>query len=172
MNDQWLILAVLVGCAACTDLKNRTIPNALSAAGAAAGVIAGWFHNGFAGLAASAAGFAVGFGLMLALHLAGALGAGDVKLFGAIGAVGGAGITFSIAVHSILFAGLIGIIILSCKGLLKERGQDILFRIFRLICFKDPDGLVTYWTKKDMLRFPFLLAVLPGFAAACWESLG
>ncbi|WP_438445800.1 A24 family peptidase [Gorillibacterium sp. sgz5001074] len=171
MDRHWWIMTVLIGLAAYTDLKDYRIPNLLTLAGTGIGLAVGGM-NGASGIGSSAAGFAAGFGLMLVLHLTGALGAGDVKLFGAIGAVGGAGAVFSIAMYSVLFAGLIGIVILAAKGLLRDRGKDLFFRLFRLICLKQTDAVRSLRSRKDLLRFPFMLAVVPGFFASLLEAMG
>jgi prepilin peptidase CpaA len=75
------------GTGAVIDLFTRRVPNQLTALLAASGVV--FAACGISGLTigASLAGFVLGLALMLPGHLFGATGAGDVKLFAAIGAV-------------------------------------------------------------------------------------
>ena len=73
--------------AAVIDLRTRRVPNALTALLASMGVV--FAASGISGLTvgASLAGMGLGLALMLPGHLFGATGAGDVKLFAAIGAL-------------------------------------------------------------------------------------
>lgn len=88
-----LLLAVALGLAACVeDLRRRTIPNWLTAAGVVAGLACA-APLGWRSLALAAAGAVAGFLLLLPLHLCGAMGGGDVKLMAAFGTLlGPAGI--------------------------------------------------------------------------------
>lgn len=67
------------------DLWTRRVPNALTLAIAALGVLLAASGASAVTLRAALVGFALGFVLMLPGHIAGATGAGDVKLFAAIG---------------------------------------------------------------------------------------
>jgi len=86
-----MIVAVAVALtAALTDLRTRRVPNVLVAAGAAAGLAANVWSSGAAGVSRSIAGAAVGFAVFLPFYLLRGMGAGDVKLMGALGACLGA----------------------------------------------------------------------------------
>jgi prepilin peptidase CpaA len=76
-----------VGTCALIDLKTRRVPNALTFALTATGIASATLGWSGINLKASLIGLAVGFMLMLPGHIVGATGAGDVKLFAAIGAV-------------------------------------------------------------------------------------
>jgi len=69
------------------DVRYRRIPNVLVLATLLAGICANTFFGGWHGMAASFEGFGLAFFPMLLMHIFGAMGAGDVKLFGAVGAV-------------------------------------------------------------------------------------
>ena len=71
------------------DVRYRRIPNVFVLATLFSGLIINFMAAGLAGLAASAGGCLLAFGLMFVLHVFGAMGAGDVKLFAAVGAVFG-----------------------------------------------------------------------------------
>lgn len=77
------------GTGAAVDLVTRRIPNGVVAVTAAAGVLAA--ASGASGISVGSSLLGIGVGIMLMLpgHLLGATGAGDVKLFGAVGAVVG-----------------------------------------------------------------------------------
>jgi prepilin peptidase CpaA len=69
------------------DVRYRRIPNVLVLATLVAGISINTVFNGLQGTLSSVEGFALAFFPMLLMHIFGAMGAGDVKLFGAVGAV-------------------------------------------------------------------------------------
>jgi prepilin peptidase CpaA len=71
------------------DVRYRRIPNPFVIATFIAGVAMNTILGGLQGTYTSFAGCVLGFILMFTLHIFGAMGAGDVKLFAAIGAVTG-----------------------------------------------------------------------------------
>lgn len=83
-------LAVLIPLAASViyhDVRYRRIPNMLVLAALVAGLAINSLLGGWHGLGSSLLGFGLGFIPMLLLHIFGAMGAGDVKLFGAVGTI-------------------------------------------------------------------------------------
>jgi prepilin peptidase CpaA len=81
-------IAVLLGCAATfDDLRRRAIANWINLAGLFAGLVYHTAGRGLAGLAWSAGGAAVGFAVFLIFYLLGGMGAGDLKLSAAFGAL-------------------------------------------------------------------------------------
>jgi len=83
------------------DVRYRRIPNRLVLAALVSGLAVNAVFGGWSGMRASVVGCAVAFGLMLIMHVFGAMGAGDVKLFAAIGAIIGAHLvlsTFSVVI--------------------------------------------------------------------------
>ena len=69
------------------DVRYRRIPNVLVLSAALAGISVNTAFGGWQGTLESLQGFALAFFPMLLMHIFGAMGAGDVKLFGAVGAV-------------------------------------------------------------------------------------
>ena len=83
-----IFLAVLLGAAATfDDLRRRAIANWINLAGLAAGLIYHAAVGGLAGLGWAAAGAAVGFAVFLIFYCLGGMGAGDLKLMAAFGAL-------------------------------------------------------------------------------------
>jgi prepilin peptidase CpaA len=68
------------------DIRTRRIPQLLTLGGALAGVIFHVVTGGWSAGASSVAGWAIGIAIFLAPFALGGLGAGDVKLLGALGA--------------------------------------------------------------------------------------
>jgi prepilin peptidase CpaA len=81
-------IGLLLGCAASfDDLRRRAIANWINVAGLAAGLAYHAASRGLAGLGWSAAGAAVGFAVFLVFYVLGGMGAGDLKLAAAFGAL-------------------------------------------------------------------------------------
>ena len=69
------------------DVRYRRIPNAFVLAALVGGLALNGIFAGLPGIATSLGGCALAFVLMFILHIFGAMGAGDVKLFGAVGTI-------------------------------------------------------------------------------------
>ena len=100
------------------DVRYRRIPNAFVLATLAGGLAVNAIFGGLAGVTASFMGCALGFVLMFMLHVFGAMGAGDVKLFAAIGAVTGAHLILPTFLVVVLTGGLLAIVSIIRAGLL------------------------------------------------------
>ncbi len=100
-------LAIIVGY---YDVRYRRIPNAFVLAALASGLAMNGIFGGLQGVVASLGGCALAFVLMFTLHIFGAMGAGDVKLFAAIGAVTGAQLVVPTFLVVVLTGGLLAIV--------------------------------------------------------------
>ena len=98
-----IILTVVLLTAAYTDLRSSRIPNLLTFTAIAIGLIAHAWLAGFQGIVFSLEGLGVGLGIFALLYASGGIGAGDVKLMGAVGAMVGP--------HDVLITGLLAILI-------------------------------------------------------------
>ena len=102
-SEIMLLLSVVLGTAVVTDLRSSRIPNWLTYPAMVVGVCAHMWMNGMAGMVYSLAGLGAGLGLFLILHLSGNIGAGDVKLMAAVGAL--------IGPYGALLSGLLAIVV-------------------------------------------------------------
>ena len=100
------------------DVRYRRIPNPFVLATLAAGIAIHAIFAGLPGVAASLGGCALAFVLMFMLHVFGAMGAGDVKLFAAIGAVTGAPLVLPTFIVVILTGGLLAVVLIIRAGTL------------------------------------------------------
>lgn len=165
-------LAALILLSFYHDVKQCKIPNRYTIGGIVAGIGYNSLSGGWEGLAGSLLGFAAGFGIMLALYVFGAVGAGDVKLFGAIGAMAGGEFVINGALNSILFAAIIGLVVLAVRKQFGSRLRNTGALLFNLLMFRDLKGVASY--KKSAATFPFMYAVLPAMivtATYCNPSL-
>jgi prepilin peptidase CpaA len=99
------------------DVRYRRIPNLLVLATLLGGLALNTACNGSHGLLMSLEGFALAFGLMFLLHAFGTMGAGDVKLFGAIGAI----IGVSLVLPTMLIVAITGGVFAVCKMVYARR---------------------------------------------------
>ena len=100
------------------DVLYRRIPNAFVLAALLGGIAMNGIFGGVSGLIASMGGCVLAFGLMFMLHIFGAMGAGDVKLFAAIGAVTGAHLVLPTFIVVVLTGGLLALISVIRAGVL------------------------------------------------------
>jgi prepilin peptidase CpaA len=98
------------------DVRYRRIPNAFVFATLVSGIAINGIFGGLQGLYASVGGCVLAFGLMFMLHLFGAMGAGDVKLFAAIGAVIGAHLVLPNFLVVVLTGGVLAMISIIRSG--------------------------------------------------------
>jgi prepilin peptidase CpaA len=102
------------------DARYRRIPNAFVLATLVAGLAVNSFFHGLAGAWASAGGCLLAFVLMFILHVFGAMGAGDVKLFAGIGSVIGASLVIPTFLTVVLAGGVLGVVTMVRGGMVKE----------------------------------------------------
>ncbi|MFL6230387.1 MAG: prepilin peptidase [Pyrinomonadaceae bacterium] len=102
------------------DARYRRIPNAFVLATLVSGLAVNSFFGGLAGTWTSAGGCLLAFVLMFMLHVFGAMGAGDVKLFAAIGAVVGASLVIPTFLTVVLVGGVLAVVTMVRGGLVRE----------------------------------------------------
>lgn len=103
------ILAIVLGLAVRTDILSNRIPNALTGIAACAGLLIETVQAGVPGMLTSLAGIAVGVGFMLPFYVLRGMGAGDVKLMGAIGSLLGPKTVLLAAGVTLIVGALIGL---------------------------------------------------------------
>jgi len=122
LSDPIVVSAVAGGGAtsAVIDLYTRRIPNVLVVAIIAAGLALAATGLGRVTTAQALLGFATGLAIMLPGHLIGATGAGDVKLFAALGTLLGPGPTVLAFIYTALAGGAIAIAVALHRRLLRD----------------------------------------------------
>jgi prepilin peptidase CpaA len=111
MNLLRLLALLTVGVGAVIDLRTRRLPNELTFGAAALALVVSFATGGWQGLGLSAAGWAIGIALFLPIYVLGGMGAGDVKLLGAVGAwLGPVGAIWS-GLFSVIAGGVLALLI-------------------------------------------------------------
>ena len=98
------------------DVRYRRIPNPFVLATLISGLTLNFAMGGLHGAVNSLGGCVLAFILMFGLHVFGAMGAGDVKLFAAIGSVIGAPLVLPTFVVVVLTGGLLALITVLRSG--------------------------------------------------------
>ena len=107
------------------DVRYRRIPNRQVLIILLCGIALNVFFGAWHGLFASLSGMVIAFGLMFSLHVLGTMGAGDVKLFAAIGAVLGS----SLVLQTFLIVAVTGGILAIFKMVYMRRGAATMLRV-------------------------------------------
>ena len=111
------------------DVCYRRIPNPFVLATLMVGLFLNATNAGFSGVLSSLGGCVIGFSIMFALHLFGAMGAGDVKLFAAIGSITGAHLVLPTFVVVAVIGGVLGLFSMIRAGQLKLT----MMRVFQIL---------------------------------------
>jgi prepilin peptidase CpaA len=111
--------------AAAFDLRWRRIPNWLTFGALAVGLSVQGVRSGPGGVAVALAGAALGLLVLWPLYLIRAMGAGDLKLLSALGALLGPVSLVSVAVYAALTGGLISIVVLAQRRQLRRSLVDM-----------------------------------------------
>lgn len=107
------------------DLSTRRIPNVLTfGAALAAFVVQGWL-GGWSALGLALAGWAVGIAFFLPFFALGGMGAGDVKLLGAVGAWLGPVAVVWVALFTGIAGGVMGLVVAAFAGYLRRAFTNI-----------------------------------------------
>jgi prepilin peptidase CpaA len=161
-----LILALIVSFF--TDIKYRKILNIITLPSILIALIYYFATMGLSGIVISGKGFLVGFGLLLIPYLLGGMGAGDVKLMAAIGALMGTNFVLYSFVYTALIGGAIALVlIVKQKGLWKPI-KSFFFNVTSL-----RGNLGSMIINKDQqtssISFPYGVAIVLGtFCTLIW----
>ena len=165
-----VITLTAAAAAALWDARTRRIPNCITFPAIILGLIINTYYFGWAGLKVSLLGLAVGLLLLIIPFALGGMGAGDVKLMAAVGALNGAGFAFYAFIYSALAGGVIAVILLIIRGQVKPVFFNLFIGLGNLAAgIRSEKG-----ERRDLLpvdsgiRFPYGIAIMLGTIAACW----
>jgi len=155
----WAFVLTLTFLAAATDWRTRKIPNWITVPGIVAGITLRSVISGWPGTKASLEGAGLALALLLPLVLLRALGAGDWKLMGAIGAFLGPMLFLFILFGSIFASGLMSAIHMIKTKRVKETLKNIVELVRGFVVFGfQPNPNISLDNPK-LLKIPFGIAV-------------
>ena len=164
MNEILLVKSILIfitlGLALYYDIYQQKIKNQITFPAAILGAGINLFDKGMDGLLYSLKGWLVPIIILIAFYYINVMGAGDIKLFAAVGAIMGLPFVFYSFVFSIYIGGLIALVILIRKKLLLKQ-MNHLYKYLKytfLVC------TVSAYGNKDEKnnKFIFAAAIVPG----------
>jgi len=171
----WIVTLALTGVAGVWDWRSRRIPNWLTVSGVVAGITLHSVLQGWPGVRFSLAGMGLALALLLPLVYLRALGAGDWKLMGAVGALVGWQIFLVVLLGSIFVAGFMAV----AQMIRADRVTETLRNLWALL-----KGFIAFGLVKNpnisldnpgLLKLPFGVAVAAAtmacFCIAYWPSL-
>ncbi len=165
-------LAVAV-IAACIDVRQHRIPNWVTYPGIAMGILLRWSWLGWRGLGSALAGCLIAGGVMFVFYLVRAMGAGDVKLLGAIGSLVGPRHAIAVLIATAICGGVLAIV----YAIYKRRIGATLSNVGSVLQFHAASGMQTHpelnLDNPSALRMPYGLAIaagtLYGFLGTWWR---
>ena len=164
-----IALLLILMLASWTDFQQHRIPNILSLGGILLGTALHTWISGISGFATSLAGAAVGIAILLPFYLRGGMGAGDVKLMGAVGAFLGPKFALLATGLSLGAGGILAFVILIRKGGL----TDLLVRYFSTLKCLLLTGKLSHIPPKPgevaSVKVPYATAIGIGTLATLWE---
>ena len=110
------LLIGLLTLSAMTDIKWKKIPNALTFPAMIIGLFAHGFMSGVSGFLYSIEGLFLGLALLIVFYVMGMMGAGDVKLMGAVGSILGPAGVFKAFLFTAIVGGIYAVIVLAYHG--------------------------------------------------------
>ena len=110
----------VVAIAVVWDLSTRRIPNILTFGAAIGALVVHGYVDGLSGVGLSLAGWLVGVAFFLPFFALGGMGAGDVKLLGAVGAWLGPVAAIWVALFASIAGGVMGLVVAAYSGYLAK----------------------------------------------------
>jgi prepilin peptidase CpaA len=161
-----VVLVAAVGCA--IDLRTRRIPNVLTFGAAVAALAFSLATRGLAGGLESLVGFLVGAALMLVPFALGGMGAGDVKLLGALGAWLGPADAIWLSLYTGMCGGVIALVVAILTGYLGQACRNILALLgyWRAVGLRPMTELTLASSRGP--RLAYATAIFAGTIATIW----
>jgi len=157
-NSGLLLAGFLALWAGALDWRYRRIPNWLTVPGLLAGVAVNAVAGGWSGAKGSLLGAGLGLAVLLPFVLIKALGAGDWKLIGALGACLGPMRLIAVLVGSMFVAGLMALVLIIYKGRVRQAFGNIVRMIGAFLTLHLPGPEVSL-DNPESVKIPFGVAV-------------
>jgi len=172
-EELWVLSAGLAAIAGWTDWRSRRIPNWLTVPGVVLGIAVNSVVRGWTGAKDSLLGVGLGLAILLPFVVVRALGAGDWKLVGALGAWLGPGRLITVLALTIFIAGLMAVAVVIWKGRAKQTARNVWHLLLSLVRFRLPGSEVSL-DNPQSTKVPFgvavALAVMLYAARQVWGS--
>jgi len=155
-------LSITLIICAITDLQQRRIPNILTYPTVLTALPAYWFIGGWDGLVFSLGGLVLGFSVLFLPYLLGGMGAGDVKLMSAVGAVLGFQQTAVSFLFIVVCGGIMALGFMAYRRSLKDTLSKTFLSILYLGMHRDTSLLKVDKNKNTQESIPYGVAITSG----------
>ena len=167
MNYMWLYIrlietAVLLGLALLSDIKTYKVKNAVTLSFIFIGAITNLCRDGTGGLFISLIGILIPVILFAPLYALRMLGAGDIKLFSAIGAVMGIRFISCVMAFSFLSGGVIALLLMLARRNFRQRFSYFFQYLKHCYLTRSFQPYTSFENRDGVNGFPFALAVACG----------
>ena len=166
----WILTLALTISAALLDWRSRRIPNWLTVPGFLSGVTLHVVLNGWQGLRFALAGGALALILLLPLVMLRALGAGDWKLMGAVGAFLGWKLFLFVMFGSILASGIMAMVQMIRVGRVAETFRNMWTLLKGFFVFGLKKNPQISLDNPRLLKLPFGVAVAAATVVCFWAA--
>ena len=157
-NSTWLFVVFLAVWAGGMDWRFRRIPNWLTLPGLVLGLVVNALAGGWPGIKSSLSGAGLGLAVVLPFVLLRALGGGDWKLMGALGAFLGPERLITVLIGSMLVAGVMALILIVYKGRVRQSLRNMVRMLGSLLILRLPGPEVSL-DNPESAKVPFGVAV-------------
>ena len=169
----WALAMTVALVAGFIDYRSRRIPNWLTVSGAVMGIIFQMQTTGLHGIRLSIEGMLLALTCLLPLVLLRAMGAGDWKLMGAIGAILGPGLMLFVLAGAIFLSGIMAIVMVVRAGKVKETMMNVFVLVQGFLSFGLRELPEITLDNPDLMKLPFGvaagLATVLCFLATKWK---
>lgn len=162
---EYTLLAVL-GTAAVIDWRTYRIPNWLTGSAILVGISCHAISNQLNGFVFSLEGAVLGFGLFVIFYACGWMGAGDVKLFAAVGSFLGPAQTLSATIVIALIGGLLALGTLGLRLGWRKTGLWIWSYVQSIVLTRSVRGLTP--VQSIAPKVPYAVAIGLGTIGSYW----
>ena len=167
-------LAMLVGLTAgWIDYRTRRIPNWLTVAGALVGIVMQWFAVGPHGVGMALQGMSLALLCLFPMVLLRAMGAGDWKLMGALGAILGPVMMLFVLAGAIFVSGIMAVVIIIRAKRVKETFINVFVLVQGFLSFGLRNFPDITLDNPGLLKLPFgvaaAVATVLCFLATRWK---
>jgi prepilin peptidase CpaA len=161
------VIALVLAAAVC-DLRTRRVPNALTLGAGAVALAVHGTVGGWPALGAATLGLAAGVALFFPLYALGGMGAGDVKLLGAIGAwLGPMGAVWT-GLYGAIAGGILALVVALGRGYARTALKNVgtMLRVWTVAGVKPVEGLTL--ADKGSIRLPYAVPLAAGALITLW----
>lgn len=158
----YLELTTLLLLALISDLRTSKIRNKIVYPFILLGGVTNYLQDGYPGLASSFRGVALPLTLLFVLFMLRILGAGDIKLFCAVGAVMGPDFVLDTIVYSFLVGGVLAAGILLARRNGREGFKHLFSYLRHSLLTRSVQAYTDFGERVDNGKFPFAPAVACG----------